>query len=105
MEPTSSKEQVAPSDFNLQLGNMQVIVLVLLGLIILTSKSAGVLAVAMLAIIIHNSKHAVDSSKAITSDKSMPVGNEEIGSRSINSGKAAKEPKKSDQVCTDANYP
>ena len=104
METTSSTEQVAPPVFDLQLGNMQVIVLVLLGLIILTSKIAGVLAVVMLAIIIHNSKHFVSSSNVVNFDKAMPAGNMEIGSSSKNGRKVAKEAKKSNQVRTDVNH-
>ena len=87
----SSTEQVASSVLGLQSVNMQTIVLVLLGLIIMTSKTAGILAVVMLGIIIHHSKHAIGSSDVQDSGK--------VDQNAKTSKKEAKEPKESHKVC------
>ena len=81
---------------------MQIIVLVLLGLVFLTSKIAGILVVVMLGIIIHNSNHFVGSSSTENVNNAVPIDNKESGPSSKAPRKAAPEPNKAHQVCTEA---
>ncbi|KAL8784092.1 MAG: hypothetical protein Q9195_009183 [Heterodermia aff. obscurata] len=79
MKTTSTTEQAALPLFVLKLGSMQIVVLVLLGLIILTSKTAGILALVMLGIILNNSNHFVGSSNVKDAAKATPKGRTEAG--------------------------